>query len=59
MLKLLELSGFNIDFVEDLRRYLVKLGKFEKYAPVLKNSVVNAAVLLFAGSFSAANQPTI
>jgi hypothetical protein len=38
-LKLLELSGFDYDLVEDLKGYVVKLPKFAKYAQILKNSV--------------------
>lgn len=37
--KLLERNGFDPYPIEDLVGYLVKLGKFSKYAPVLKNSV--------------------
>jgi hypothetical protein len=38
-LKILEQSGFDYDLVEDLTGYVVKLPKFSKYAPILKNSV--------------------
>ena len=38
-LKLLELRGFEVELVEDLRGYAVKLPRYSKYAPVLKNSV--------------------
>jgi hypothetical protein len=38
-LKLLEQNGFDYDLVEDLTGYAVKLSKFAKYAPILKNSV--------------------
>jgi hypothetical protein len=38
-LKFLEMRGFDIDLVEDLRGYVVKLPRRSKYAPVLKNSV--------------------
>jgi hypothetical protein len=38
-LKLLERNGFDYDLVEDLKGYVVKLPKFAKYAPILKNSV--------------------
>lgn len=38
-LKLLELRGFEVELVEDLRGYTVKLPRYSKYAPVLKNSV--------------------
>ncbi|MEA2045149.1 MAG: hypothetical protein U9N48_01290 [Euryarchaeota archaeon] len=36
---LLENNGFDIDLVEDPGKYVVKLDKSSKYAPVLKNSV--------------------
>jgi len=38
-LKLLELRGFEVELVENLREYAVKLPRYSKYAPVLKNSV--------------------
>ena len=38
-LKLLERKGFDIDLVEDLKGYVVKLDRYSKYALVLKNSV--------------------
>lgn len=38
-LKLLELRCFDVELVEDLRGYAVKLPRYSKYAPVLKNSV--------------------
>jgi len=38
-LKLLELQVFDLELVEDLKRYAVKLPRYSKYAPVLKNSV--------------------
>jgi len=38
-LKLLELRGFDVELVEDLKGYVVKLPRYSKYAPVLKNSV--------------------
>ncbi|OPY50652.1 MAG: hypothetical protein A4E48_01804 [Methanosaeta sp. PtaU1.Bin060] len=38
-LKLLDLRGFEVDLVQDLRGYAVKLPKYSRYAPVLKNSV--------------------
>ena len=41
-LKLLERNGFDVYPVEDLKGYVVKLDKFSKYAPVLKNSVAYA-----------------
>ncbi|OPY55527.1 MAG: hypothetical protein A4E48_00054 [Methanosaeta sp. PtaU1.Bin060] len=44
-LKLLERRGFDIDLVEDLKGYVVKLPKYSKYAPVLKNSVAHIETL--------------
>jgi hypothetical protein len=38
-LKILEQSGFDYDLIEDLTSYVVKLPKFSKYAPILKNSI--------------------
>lgn len=38
-LKLLERNGFDAYPIEDLKGYVVKLDKFSKYAPVLRNSV--------------------
>jgi hypothetical protein len=38
-LKLLERNGFDAYPVEDLTGYVVKLDKFRKYGPVLRNSV--------------------
>jgi len=38
-LKILEQNGFDYELVEDLTGYVVKLSKFSKYAPILKNSV--------------------
>lgn len=38
-IKLLEMRGFDVDLVEDLRGYAVKLPKYSRYAAVLKNSV--------------------
>ena len=38
-LKLLELRGFEVELVENLREYAVKLPRYSKYAPVLKISV--------------------
>jgi len=38
-LKILELRGFEVELVEDLMGYAVKLPRYSKYAPVLKNSV--------------------
>lgn len=38
-LKILERNGFDYDIIEDLSGYVVKLPKYSKYAPILKNSV--------------------
>lgn len=38
-LNLLERRGFDVDLVEDLKGYVVKLPRHNRYAPVLKNSV--------------------
>ena len=38
-LKLLEMRGFDVDLVEDLKGYVVKLPRHSRYAAVLKNSV--------------------
>ncbi len=38
-LKIMEQNGFDYDLVEDLTGYVVKLPKFAKYAPILKNSL--------------------
>ena len=38
-LKLLEMRGFDVDLVEDLKDYAVKLPRHSRYAAVLKNSV--------------------
>ena len=38
-IKLLELRGFDVELVEELRGYVVKLPRYSKYTPVLKNSV--------------------
>jgi hypothetical protein len=40
-LKLLERRGFDVDLVEDTKGYVVKLSRYSKYAPVLKNSVAH------------------
>ncbi|NYT02176.1 MAG: hypothetical protein GKC10_05405 [Methanosarcinales archaeon] len=42
---LLQEFGFQVQVVEDLDGYLVKLKRFSKYAPVLKNSVESLVVL--------------
>jgi hypothetical protein len=41
-LKVLERNGFDAYPVEDLKGYVVKLDRFSKYAPVLRNSVAFA-----------------
>jgi hypothetical protein len=38
-LKILEQNGFDYDLIEDLTGYVVKLPKFSKYVPILKNSI--------------------
>ncbi|MDF0593721.1 hypothetical protein P0O24_09005 [Methanotrichaceae archaeon M04Ac] len=38
-LKLLERNGFDAYPIENLKGYMVKLDKFSKYTPVLRNSV--------------------
>ena len=38
-LKLLEIRGFVVALVENLREYVVKLNKYCRYGPILKNSV--------------------
>jgi hypothetical protein len=38
-LKLLEIRGFVVALVENAREYVVKLNKYRKYGPILKNSV--------------------
>ena len=40
-LKLLEKNGFDYYLVENLSGYVVKLARFSKYAPILKNSIVS------------------
>ena len=35
----MELRGFDVELVEDLRGYVVKLPRYSKYTPVMKNSV--------------------
>jgi hypothetical protein len=44
-LKLLERNGFDAYPVEDLTGYVVKLDKFRKYGPVLRNSVAYTETL--------------
>ena len=38
-IELLEKNGFCANPIEDKSGYLVKLGKFEKYAPILRSSI--------------------
>lgn len=38
-LKVLERAGFDYELVEDLRPYVVKISRYSKYAPHLKNSI--------------------
>jgi hypothetical protein len=38
-IKILEQNGFDYELVEDLAGYIVKLPKYTKYAPILKNSI--------------------
>jgi hypothetical protein len=38
-LKILERAGFDYELVEDLRPFVVKLSRYSKYAPLLKNSI--------------------
>jgi hypothetical protein len=38
-LKILERAGFDYELVEDLRPFVIKLSRYSKYAPLLKNSV--------------------
>ena len=38
-LKILEREGFDYELVEDLRPFVVKLSRYAKYAPLLKNSI--------------------
>jgi len=38
-LKILDRAGFEYELVEDLRPYVVKLSRYSKYAPLLKNSI--------------------
>jgi hypothetical protein len=38
-LKILERAGFDYELVEDLRPFVVKLSRYAKYAPLLKNSI--------------------
>ncbi len=38
-LKILDRAGYYYDFVENLRPFVVKISRFSKYAPLLKNSI--------------------
>ena len=38
-LKILERAGFDYQLVEDLRPFVVKISRYSKYAPLLKNSI--------------------
>ena len=38
-LKILGRAGFHYDLVEDLRPFVIKLSRYSKYAPLLKNSI--------------------
>jgi hypothetical protein len=38
-LKILDRAGFDYELVEDLRPFVVKISKYSKYAPLLKNSI--------------------
>jgi hypothetical protein len=38
-LKILDRAGFDYELVEDLRPFVVKLSRYSKYAPLLKNSI--------------------
>ncbi|MDD1731439.1 MAG: hypothetical protein LUO83_04730, partial [Methanothrix sp.] len=38
-LKLLERAGFEYELMEDLRPFAVKISRYRKYAPRLKNSI--------------------
>jgi hypothetical protein len=38
-LKLLERAGFDYELVGDLRPFVVKISRYSKYAPLLKNSI--------------------
>jgi hypothetical protein len=35
----LDRAGFDYELVEDLRPFVVKLSRYSKYAPLLKNSI--------------------
>jgi hypothetical protein len=38
-LKILDRAGFDYELVEDLRPFVVKLSRYSKYAPLLKDSI--------------------
>lgn len=38
-LKILDRAGFDYELAEDLRPFVVKLSRYSKYAPILKNSI--------------------
>lgn len=38
-LKILDRAGFDYELVEDLRLFVVKISRYTKYAPLLKNSI--------------------
>ena len=38
-LKILERAGFDYELVENLKPFVVKLSRYDKYAPLLKNSI--------------------
>jgi hypothetical protein len=38
-LKILDRAGFDYELVEDLRHFVVKISRYSKYAPLLKNSI--------------------
>ena len=38
-LKILERAGFDYELVEDLNFFVVKISRYSKYAPLLKNSI--------------------
>jgi len=38
-LKVLDRAGFDYELVEDLRAFVVKIFRYSKYAPLLKNSI--------------------
>jgi len=39
VMKYLEEKGFEISLIEDTSEYTVKIDRFKKYAPILKNSI--------------------